>query len=1058
MRLEGSSWTKSAIGSEHGVHRVRIDVQANDATGPTKVLRVSDEPTTDASSELALLRRRRADLRALLLVSARLRRPIESWLRAETERAQHLAVSHAEEEARDAGLSDIAVRLASPLTAAQSYTVLPPAFVDGKQLAKPYCEQEARSYLRHTPEELVHELLFVQAVGAMNLPVADINGFSDPFVAVELVPTARGEQQQRKETRTATRTLDPVWGEAFHFSLAAGRIAIERTARLAADSTTPLHLRITVFDSDRTQRPEVLGEVLVDVSALARDAMSDRWFPLTFARGSKLRPRGSVHLRILRTPDIARQRLAAAARIVCTAEADTRALLARVEHCYKAAKTRAGLGGVEESLTSSAQEDFKLEDVSDDSLALFDGEFEEAPPPHPYSLHSLVQSVTGLSHAHAQSSLRRRIAGARSAAVVRLLRTLTPNASPARTAESQVSPHWRNGANPETASERDAFDAAAAAAARIPLALLAPRRDQSRRVIGLQLRVDVISAENLALGAAAASEAPARVYCSLACGQVMRRTPVVQAAFKVRFSAQQHGGPLRPAITVKPTAAASEALEIASVNTELLAGVVGDAKERGALRAGQYVSVVNGVCLRMRRFEEALGILSAAFIALECCAAESIELLVTCPLVSGCSLEAHFESSILFGALVPPPVALGTHVRGDSPLDPCVSLALFARGAQRDSSSHSAEAHMLGSDFVTLDPVNAHDSKKRQRAEALLVPRAALPTAITPANDVAVGTRAYVSVPYPGEVIDRWFVLDCPRGPAGVNDGASSRGVSLDKDVDRGDFESSQKRGHVYAAAARMSAGSSCPLSLMRSRLSAPSSESVKARAEAATDVEQSSSSSATAETFGRPRVRLRISWVPLFVRRQQASSAPAKIDQAQGGTDVLTADTRRVRAVVGGVSISLIDAQPREILLLTVSRLRALLNQGALQRIELDVGRLQLDCQLPFTAHPVVLAPAAKTIEARRAAKRARRHAAAERVRAAALRASFAAAAANERASMAAGSNSALLGGSRFPPPYFDADSGDALSSVDSDELPTLSVLLITSPHPVITYVCSRA
>jgi hypothetical protein len=524
VRLEGA-WGKGGSGGhEHNVHQVKIDVLANDATGPTKVIRISDEPSAELGSELAALRRRRADLRSLLLVAARLRRPIESWLRAETERAQNLAVSHAEEETREAGLSDVAARLSSLPYAASLYSVLPPAFFDGKQLSHPYCAQEARSYLRHTPEEVVHELLFVQAVGAANLPVADINGFSDPFVAVELVPTARGEQQQRKETRTATRTLDPIWGEAFHFSLASGRIASERTARtVPAADFTPLHLRVTVFDSDRTQSPEVLGEVLVDVAALARDAMSDRWFPLTFARGSKLRPRGSVHLRLLRTPDIARQRLAAASRLVIAAEEDTRLLLARVEQSYMAAKARAGFGGgLDESFTSGAQENFQAEE-SADIADLINSDVEEALPPHHHSLHSIVQSVANLSSAHSHSSVRKRIVSAQSAAVVRLLRTLAPQTLSARATTILVSPHWRDGVNPEVAAERDAFDVAAATAARIPLALLEPRRNPSRRVVGLQLRVDVVSAENLDISAT--GEGPSRVYCSLASGQAASTQP-----------------------------------------------------------------------------------------------------------------------------------------------------------------------------------------------------------------------------------------------------------------------------------------------------------------------------------------------------------------------------------------------------------------------------------------------------------------------------------------------------------------------------------------------------
>ena len=531
----------------------------------------------------------------------------------------------------------------------------------------------------------------------------------------------------------------------------------------------------------------------------------------------------------------------------------------------------------------------------------------------------------------------------------------------------------------------------------------------------------------------------------------------------------QSRGPLRPGITVKPTTAANEALEIASVNAELLAAVIGNTDKIGVLMPGQFISVVNGICLRAHRFEKALRVLSAAFTALECGAENVLELLVTPASHYRAPLAAHLESSVLFGALVPPPVASGTHAYTESPHDPCVSIAVFARGALHDSNSHTAEAPLLGGDF--LESTRTHDPKKHQLAEAMLVPQASRPVAISPDDDVAIGSRAFVPVPFPGVVIDRWFALDVPRGAASADRVAPISGVSPDCDVDRRVFEASQRRGCVYAAAARMPAGSSCPLSLMRSRLSAHSSEGVAAQVEAASSNEarrggHEPSRSSTPDS-AVPRIRLRISWVPLFMHRQALAvnenahrdNGPAQEgdEQARGGADVLTADTRRVRAVVKGLSISLLDKQPREILLLTVSRVRALVNQGALQRIELDVGRLQLDCQLPFTSHPVVLAPAAQTIEAKRAARRARRHAAAERVKADAMRAIFAAAAARERASMAVGSSSAILGGSLLvPPPHFGtaAGAGEAVGFVDSEELPTLSILLITSPHPVITYV----
>lgn len=81
----------------------------------------------------------------------------------------------------------------------------------------------------------------------------------------------------------------------------------------------------------QTSSPELLGEVCVDLRSLRPDRLSDRWYPLRFSAGAPLRPAGSLRLRILRTADVRSVCLDAARGLLERAEAETRALLTRVQ-------------------------------------------------------------------------------------------------------------------------------------------------------------------------------------------------------------------------------------------------------------------------------------------------------------------------------------------------------------------------------------------------------------------------------------------------------------------------------------------------------------------------------------------------------------------------------------------------------------------------------------------------------------------------------------------------------------------------------------------------------
>lgn len=104
--------------------------------------------------------------------------------------------------------------------------------------------------------------LYVQLLKARNLPAADANGKSDPYVKLSL-----GEQKQR--SRTIRKTLDPVWqNEVFAFYGVLGQLVVEP-------------LKMTFWDFDLTSSDDLLGHVDIDLgdhtycNEIRRDMVAD---------------------------------------------------------------------------------------------------------------------------------------------------------------------------------------------------------------------------------------------------------------------------------------------------------------------------------------------------------------------------------------------------------------------------------------------------------------------------------------------------------------------------------------------------------------------------------------------------------------------------------------------------------------------------------------------------------------------------------------------------------------------------------------------------------------
>jgi len=169
----------------------------------------------------------------------------------------------------------------------------------GESTFSPYDAISLKRYKCHIPiaETVAQETVWVEAVAGVGLPASDANGFSDCYCVISLESNESNLRVQRRETKHAPKSLDPVWGESFIFNTQ-DRIWQARnniqTNMLNKKKQTKLSssifLRIMVYDHDQTSAPDLLGEICIDLTLLGRDILSDRWYPLRYSRGAAIRP------------------------------------------------------------------------------------------------------------------------------------------------------------------------------------------------------------------------------------------------------------------------------------------------------------------------------------------------------------------------------------------------------------------------------------------------------------------------------------------------------------------------------------------------------------------------------------------------------------------------------------------------------------------------------------------------------------------------------------------------------------------------------------------------
>lgn len=97
------------------------------------------------------------------------------------------------------------------------------------------------------------ELLLVKVIRARNLVPRDLNGKSDPYAVLDLVPDLNGEGQ--KKTAYKSKTLNPVFNEIFSFQLDQSGIADTK-------------LRVAIWDHDFFGEDDFNGEGVVDLSRI----------------------------------------------------------------------------------------------------------------------------------------------------------------------------------------------------------------------------------------------------------------------------------------------------------------------------------------------------------------------------------------------------------------------------------------------------------------------------------------------------------------------------------------------------------------------------------------------------------------------------------------------------------------------------------------------------------------------------------------------------------------------------------------------------------------------
>jgi hypothetical protein len=995
-----------------------VSITSDEAAGPTKVITVADEEDQN-ENHTSVVHSQYERILQELNVAKELRTHIEDWLFEENQRAQRIAVTHAEEQKEDAAVnSDIGEPTHS------SFCRLKPALAEGALLSSVYTDDELQHLLalNTVPEDVSsREILWVQVVSAIGLPSADANGKSDPFCIAELTPAGRGEPRERRETKTAMRTLDPVWGESFSFSLNS-RVAKERLVRSSNASEyhnkghSPLHLRVSICDWDQVTKRELLGEVLIDIVALARDSIIDKWFPVGLTRGAKVRPRGSIRLRLLRTKDLMRQKLLIAQKVLTDAEVESRQLLGRLESSL-------ALPSVVRISVPRRQEAITDENVTPTEVVLKQELLKQSSKDtvEPSKLLVLLNEAKSYNRENLSLNNSTTLYNSISAALIKQLNFLNPSHQFGVLSTVE----------------------AARLSIRLPLSFRTLRDDPIRRLVGVQLKVSILEASNLkkALGE---SLIGSRVYFTLTSGLITRRLDVQPLSSKFVYTRnidppeqlfQAHDVGLS---LMENDSTDQQWKGCYSLKTRVVFGssFFNVTPSKGPSH-GSILIAVDNISLSGIPFDTAINLVASTFVALQAGILDSTTFFFASENGYVDSSLSNMNSSAHFGGSVPPPTSppielvqyntvnlrrgllLADSSSGFSPLDPSFSLSMYAR---KFSSNIEDESPISGSSFVC--------SGKEMSASK-----------ISP-NDVLIANRSYIPVPFPGLVVERWITMEK------VSENKKEKFMSSPlinsglEDIDDTPLHpSSSIRSRILKAVSKAAEASPNIVNSMRKNLvdiSQSFDSNLTASDELVTSHETLSNVSSTNSDVlnPNPKVLIRVEWVPLYARR---ASSEKRIGSTQTSSEVELASTR-IKARIGGLTASIFDAEPRELLLLTIARVKADVSLfSSSQVVDIDIGRIQLDCQLLYTSHPVILGPASIGYDDLRLQRRHRRIAKARD--------------AKMLEKLEEDEKPLMLGGTSTPPSHYIIEN-DVDSTTNEEDISTVNVHLTTVTHPTITYV----
>jgi len=114
-------------------------------------------------------------------------------------------------------------------------------------------------------------LLILKIKSAQGLRAADSNGFSDPYVNIELNTAAKTTEQQKFKTCVKKRTLTPSWDEEFNLKISDYNKTV---------------LELSVRDWDKFANDDKIGNLSLPLIDIVKNGCKvDAWYPLQNGQG-----------------------------------------------------------------------------------------------------------------------------------------------------------------------------------------------------------------------------------------------------------------------------------------------------------------------------------------------------------------------------------------------------------------------------------------------------------------------------------------------------------------------------------------------------------------------------------------------------------------------------------------------------------------------------------------------------------------------------------------------------------------------------------------------------